>query len=426
MPRFLTIFAVLVIAILSVGKVEAQDTTGPRLNRPLRVFFDCRGGCDFDYFRTEAPYLDYVRDQADADFHVMVLRQGIGGGGTEYEIRYIGSGPFADIDQTQYYVSGRDDTFDETRQGMLQVFLMGLMPYIARTPAGPLIRISATQGSFGQDDEPVTDHWNLWVFGVRASGSFESEEQLDRLSLDGSFSANRTTADWKINVNVDGRMNRRNYTLSDGRSVLSETSRWNAESLIVRSMSGHWSTGAFATAGGSTQNNQDLRVRSAIASEYNLYPYDQSTQRQFTVLYSVGVTGFDYIEETVFEQTTELLTDQAVNVGYELRRPWGFANVSAEASHYLHDFSRNRLDLSGRMNFRIFRGLSFNLSANAVRIRDQLYLPRGEASDEEILTQQRQLATGYRYDSSIGVNYTFGSIFNTVVNPRFTGSSRRF
>jgi len=54
-------------------------------------------------------------------------------------------------------------------------------------------------------------------------------------------------------------------------------------------------------------------------------------------------------------------------------------------------------------------------------IRNQLYLARSGLSDEEILTERRQLATDSRYSISFGFSYTFGSIFNNVVNPRFDG-----
>ena len=48
-------------------------------------------------------------------------------------------------------------------------------------------------------------------------------------------------------------------------------------------------------------------------------------------------------------------------------------------------------------------------------------LPAAGASGEEILTQQRELATGYDYFASVGLSYTFGSISNPVVNERFGG-----
>jgi len=64
------------------------------------------------------------------------------------------------------------------------------------------------------------------------------------------------------------------------------------------------------------------------------------------------------------------------------------------------------------------RGLALELSANAAKVQDQLFLPRGDASDDDVLTRQRALATAYRLCGSVGISFTFGSIFNTIVNPR--------
>jgi hypothetical protein len=52
-------------------------------------------------------------------------------------------------------------------------------------------------------------------------------------------------------------------------------------------------------------------------------------------------------------------------------------------------------------------------------VRDQISLPALEATSEEVLVNQRQLATSYRYFYFFGVSYTFGSIFSPIVNPRF-------
>jgi hypothetical protein len=56
-------------------------------------------------------------------------------------------------------------------------------------------------------------------------------------------------------------------------------------------------------------------------------------------------------------------------------------------------------------------------------LRDQLYLPKGGATEEEILLQRKALSTNYSYFAGIGLTYTFGSIFNNVVNPRFEGAN---
>jgi hypothetical protein len=71
------------------------------------------------------------------------------------------------------------------------------------------------------------------------------------------------------------------------------------------------------------------------------------------------------------------------------------------------------------VDIRVGKGFSVNLSGNVSRVRDQLYLPRGEATDDEVIARQRALSTNYRYFVFAGFRYQFGSIFNSVVNPRF-------
>ena len=43
-----------------------------------------------------------------------------------------------------------------------------------------------------------------------------------------------------------------------------------------------------------------------------------------------------------------------------------------------------------------------------------------------MLLQRRQLETSYRYFASAGLSYTFGSIYNNIVNPRFGGNGGFF
>ncbi len=59
-------------------------------------------------------------------------------------------------------------------------------------------------------------------------------------------------------------------------------------------------------------------------------------------------------------------------------------------------------------------------------MRDQIFLPRRGASDEEVLLRQRALNTNFSYFGSVNVSYTFGSIFNNIVNPRFDSGGDGF
>ena len=74
------------------------------------------------------------------------------------------------------------------------------------------------------------------------------------------------------------------------------------------------------------------------------------------------------------------------------------------------------------MNVRVFQGFSVELGGGYNWIRDQLYLPKESSNQVDVLLRRRALLTGFEYNLRLGVNYTFGSIFNNVVNPRFGGS----
>ena len=92
-----------------------------------------------------------------------------------------------------------------------------------------------------------------------------------------------------------------------------------------------------------------------------------------------------------------------------------------EVASFVPDVGKNHVSLYGDVSLNVARGLSLNLNASVDSIRDQITLPRVEATSEEILVNQRQLATNYRYFVYFGVSYTFGSIFSPIVNPRFGG-----
>jgi hypothetical protein len=79
--------------------------------------------------------------------------------------------------------------------------------------------------------------------------------------------------------------------------------------------------------------------------------------------------------------------------------------------------------LYGGTSVRLFKGFSFNVSGGYNRIRDQIGLRKDDATTEEVLLRLKQRATGYSYNMNFGISYSFGSIFNSVVNPRFNGAN---
>ena len=160
--------------------------------------------------------------------------------------------------------------------------------------------------------------------------------------------------------------------------------------------------------------------------EYNIFPYSESTRKQLTLQYTVGINSFRYRDTTIFEKISEVRPNQTLTASISTTQPWGSMSGSIEGANYLDDFSKRRLVLFNSINARLFKGFSFNLFGSVSLLRDQLYLARGGATDEEILLQRRQLSTSYSYFAGAGLSYTFGSIFNNVVNPRFEGSGGQF
>lgn len=392
----------------------------------LRVFLDCRGECDFDFLRTEITFIDYVRDRKDADVHVLVTTQRTGGGGREFTLKFIGLDRFAGRDDTLRYVSAQTDTDDQQRRGLAQVLKLGLVRYVADTPLASELQIAHRPRVGVPTAGPATpagDPWNFWIFRVGTNGNLFAEQRTRRGSVRGSVSANRTTESLKVSANASFSYNENRYDLSDEGEppniYVSIQRDHSVSALVVKSLTGHWSAAARVGVSASTFTNQRRSARVWTGIEYNIFPYAESTRREFVFNYTVGATWMRYHEVTIFDKLEETLYSHQLVAALSLRQPWGTGSLEGQLSQYLHDRSKHRIDLNGRVEVRVFRGFTFNVGGGLSRIRDQLYLPAGEATPEEILVLRRQLATGYRYTLNWGVSYTFGSIYNNVVNPRF-------
>ena len=417
--------AVTASLICSQGSAQEQMLDPGPEDSLLRVFLDCdRRTCDFDHFRREVAFVNYVRDRADAELHVLVTSQETAAGGESYEMYFMGLEERAGQQDTLRFVSQESDTDEEERAGLTQTFKLGLVRHAAPTSAGPLldIRYSAPDQA-RQQATTQTDPWNLWVFSVRAGAELDGESRQSSHSFDGSFSASRTTENLKIDISSFGRFEEAEFELSDGELLVSTSRNINHEGLIVWSLGPHWSAGVRASALTSTRVNQDLTLRAAPALQYSFFPYAESTRRQITFLYSLGLASFDYEEVTLFGKTNETHAEQRMEIAAEFQQPWGDINSGLEASMFLHDPSLHRVDLFARIEYRILRGLNLDLEGSVARVKDQIYVGREDTPDEEILLERRQLGTDFEYELELGFSFTFGSVFNNVVNPRM-GSNR--
>ena len=422
---FLIGLAAALAASVNTTNLLAQQASA--VASPIRVFIDCQyDGCDFDFFRTEIPFVDYVRNRQDAALNVFITRQRTAAGGKAFTLNFIGQRQLAGSSDTLQVLTPDAATEDEIRRALARSIKLGLVRYVARSPIGERLQVTLLP-EVSSAAKPATtaakDPWNFWVFRTRAHGFFNGEKSQRFTNLSGGTSANRTTEAWKLNASLNGDYGEGKFTFSNGSKFSNYSHSYGLSELVVKSFGQHWSAGQRASVSSSTFLNQKLATRFAPAVEYNLFPYSESTRRQLTFLYSAGINYFSYEDTTIFDKLSEVRPDHSLTTSLGLKQPWGWVSTSLEAANYLDDFSKRRLVLFTSLDVRVFKGLSINLFSSASLVRDQLHLVKGNLTDEDILLRQRQLATSYRYFARLGASYTFGSALNNVVNTRFDGAN---
>jgi hypothetical protein len=415
----LAVLIALALVLPGSAQVPAGKPGGPPPPPLLRVFLDWPGA-DIEAIRADIPFVAFVPSLNEAQVQVAVAPQGPPPEG-RLRIELSGLGEFQGMDNTLTYAPGRDEKPDDIRKGVTVLVRVGLLRYAAKTPVAKDLSIK-----FLDQTKPtsVNDKWNFWVFSLSGNAFLSGETQYRSGSYYASVSANRTTPAFKVRTQAYGNWSDYWFDLGDGTSYQSTTHGYGGSALVVKSLGEHWSAGGYVQAESSTYGNLRLSLSAAPALEYDVFPYSESTKRQLRILYRIGLTRARYYDETVYFKTAETLLQEALSVAYEVVRPWGKASLQLQGSHFFHNVKFNRVELEAGLEFRIWRGLNLELDGSYTRIRDQLALSGEGASFEDILLRQRQLATGYNYSFTVGLNFSFGSTRSNVVNPRFGNGGR--
>jgi hypothetical protein len=403
----------------------AQDTTATaRSPGTLSVYLDCQTfGCDFDYFRTELSAVNWVRDRQVADLHMLVTSQQTGAGGSQFTVNFIGLRQFAGLADTLTWNSPPASTSDDTRKGLLGLFRLGMVRYLARTPAGARITVTfaADTGKAAQTT-PKKDPWRAWVFGIGVSTNASGEETYRDRRIGTDFSASRVTEKWKTNFNVFQNNFRSDFELDDTTTFVNKRESQSVNLTQVMALTQHWSAGFRGSLSSSTYDNVKRGIRVAPALEFNIFPYSQSTRRQILLEYNAGYASFAYHDTTINLRLRESMPYHRLALAVETREPWGSITVGSTYTGYfldrIGDFSDYRVSTFAEPSLRLVKGLELFGFGYYDIIHDQFGLALKDFTDEEKLTRQFQLGTTFSYFFHVGLRYTFGSIYNNVVNPR--------
>lgn len=419
---FLTAVLLAIPTPASAQSASAAQAPAPAQAGRLRVYLDCND-CFPTYLREQITWVDFVRQPQDADLTLLASSQTTGSGGREVTLRFVGRGAREGDDHEHKALTLPGDTEDTRRRAVLREVQIGLLDYMAE--AGMPSSVSLTVKPAELADEAKApgdkDPWRLWVFSLSAEGSYEAEESSRERRGEFSLSGDRVTDAWKISFGAELDRQIQRFDLDQDEPFESRRRSSRVEGFAAKSLGPHWSLGLEANVQASTFNNREFAAQLAPAVEYSIFPYKDYATRQLVARYIIGTERARYNEVTLFDKTEETLFGHEMSLRLDQRQPWGSLEVGAEFFQYLHDPSLNRVEGNVDISFRVARGLTVSIEGRASRVRDQISLPRRSASAEEVLLRLRQLQSGYNVQAQFGIRYSFGSIFNNVVNPRFGG-----
>lgn len=371
---------------------------------------------DMDFMRRNMRFVDFVNDPAVSDVHIIIARQTSGSGGHVYSLMYNNKTFESLSDFTLTCTTASSDTQEEIRKTITDAISMGLMPFVNQTQASEKIMLRY-QGVEEFVETVVNDPWNNWTFRGDFNGNINLEESRKDFNYYINLRADKVTEDWRYRNSGRMSVRTREY-VSDGESYRSENISNNISSSVVNSLSSRWSVGAFGSYYNNNYSNLVYSVSFKPAIEYNIFPWDISDRKVFTLAYYIGPEWKKYYEETIYGKLKEGLWEQTIQLDLQLVKTWGEIEASLNASNYMNDFSKNRIVFDSELSVRIFRGLSVNLDFRAENIHDQIYLPKGEASLEDVLLNRVKLPSTFELYTGIGVRVQFGSIYNNIVNNR--------
>ena len=415
-----------IVFILFSTYLNAQ-VQSPSAKR-LKIFLDCQNTyCDQTFFRSEINIVDFLMDRLAADVHILITSQRSGGGGNQYQFLFYGQNQLIGLNDTIRFNTGPNDTEFEARNNVIKHFKLGLVPYIIKTGLENSIdinmKLTDTEVASTMKAVENKDPWNYWVFRTGLNGSISGESIYKSSRSSGNFTIERTTEELKFAFRTRASQNKENYEYQNNQGqtekISVKNSNFSINQSLVKSLSQKWSAGYDAELSNSTFSNNKLRSIFRTGIEYNIYPYKRVNEKFFTLGYGLTFQNNKYYDSTIYDKLSESLVGHFFNANASYTRKWGNLYGGLEYRNFLHDFTLNNLEINFGVNVRVTGGLSFNFNTNYNLVHDQVFLTKGGATEQEILTRRKQLQTNYNYWMSFGINYRFGSKLNNFINPRF-------
>lgn len=407
----------------------------PKAQKPadnIKLFLDCNAWCDMSFVKTEMNYIDFVTDRFSSNVYVMVTSQTTGSGGQEIMLYFNGQEQFRGMVDTLKFVRSSVATDDEYRKQLVQSLKLGLTRYVAKTSLADKVSISVQAPEKGAlNATEKKDPWNFWVMNLRLNGNYSKDDYSKNYNYNTSIDASRTTEKLKVRNRVYYNNSLTEITVGTKRRF--ERSGHGLSSNLVKAINQHWSYGGGASYENSKYSNLKSSIELKPAIEYSFFPYKESVKKAVTLYYEAGPAWTKYMDSSYYGVFSHQLMMHSLSLNCGFVQEWGNIYTNIQWESFLNSFELEGKNIRGRdvrnfsvncnFDIRIFKGLSF-YAYFQYEITKGIYpnIRRADFDFDDILSNTRQYPTSNNFYSYFGITYRFGSIYNNVVNPRFSNN----
>jgi hypothetical protein len=394
----------LFLACSEIGAGGMEDKTEP---------------CFDSYLRQELNYFDFVRDRHLADVSVVVGSQPAGNGGERVTVRLVQRTAASEVTRaTGSFTADPGDSDDTIRQKLGQLVLRMLTVHFMGSEYEAEFHVSLKRRD-GEALSSLADPWRYWVLAPELAGEGEGGSGYYFVEMTGALTARRITEHTKIRLR--GAYSRRlsGYKLEDGSRVRGDVYETEGRALYAHSIGARGALGVVATGRASEFENLRGHVHGGPVAEFNVFPYRENAMRQLRVAYQIGAWANWYFERNQAGLWQETRPYHALSIVADVNQTWGSVQLMGQGTQFMDQPELYRLSAGGVLALRLFEGFAINFEGEASLVRDQINLRQRPITDLELLLWTAQQQTNYIFEFQLGFSYTFGSVHNTIVNPRF-------
>ncbi|HET9960079.1 MAG TPA: hypothetical protein VFQ61_36555 [Polyangiaceae bacterium] len=393
--------------------------TPPRTSRgepAPKLFLSCGKDCFEPYLRQELSYFDFTRDPYLADITVVIVRQPSGSAGERFTVTLTGRGVRPSGAKSFSVAAGTP--VHAARQALLQLILRRLLEELAGSEHETAFRLELPRRN-GAVLSTLADTWDYWVISPELRGEGEGGSGFYFFQGVGALTLRRITSLSKLRWRTSYTRRWSGFLLEDGSRIRGDTHGWDSRLIYARSLGERWALGGVVTGRTSEFENLEGHVHGGPLLELNLFPYAENVTRQLRFAYQTGAWGNWYIEPNRARAIRELRPYHAVSIIADLNQRWGSVQWVGQLNSFVDRPKAFRLSSGTVFSLRLFEGFSVQTEGKIAWVRDLINLRGRPINDQELLLWTAEQPTGYTFEVKFGVSYTFGSIHNTIVNPRF-------